>query len=530
MAFDFPRRSNRVMNLGHFLTQAAGRRGSHAAIVRGNHVRSYAEMNARADAIAHALTKMGVRKGDRVLMHSANELDYPEAMYAVWKTGAVIVPTNFRLGPEEIARMGLAAGATAFVGNARFAGHVDAVRAAGFASDREIVIGDSYEGLVERHAADGPYREAEVDYDDPAWFFFTSGTTGNPKMAVLTHGQLAFVFNNHAADLMPGLSHTDASLVIAPLSHGAGLHLFIQVTRCATNVLMSGDGFDPAEAWALIEKHRISNMFTVPTIVKRLVEHEAAGRHDSSSLKHVIYAGAPMYRADQKKALEALGPVLVQYFGMGEVTGAIAWLPADEHSLDDDRMRVGSCGFARMGMELAILDDDGNALPAGATGVIATRGPAVCAGYYDNDRANEEAFVNGWFVTGDVGHMDEDGYLYITGRKSDMYISGGSNIYPREVEEKLLEHEAIAEVAIVGVPDPEWGEIGAAAIVVEEGAALDEAALRAWIAGNVPRYKQPRYIAFWDELPKSGYGKVEKKTVRARLIETGAVPALQAAQ
>ncbi|MBO6639611.1 MAG: AMP-binding protein [Roseitalea sp.] len=530
MTFEFPRRSDRVMNLGHFLTQAAGRRGDHPAMIRGDIVRTYADMNARADAIAHALTKMGIGKGDRVLMHSANELDYPEAMYAVWKVGGVIVPTNFRLGPDEIARMGIAAGAKAFVGDTRFADHVEAVREAGFAGDCEIIIGGSYDDLVATHAHDGPCREAEVDYNDPAWFFFTSGTTGNPKMAVLTHGQLAFVFNNHAADLMPGLSHADASLVIAPLSHGAGLHLFIQVTRCATNVLMSGDGLDPAEAWALIEKHRISNMFTVPTIVKRLVEHEAVHRHDTSSLRHLIYAGAPMYRADQKKALEVLGPVLVQYFGMGEVTGAIAWLPADEHSTDDGAMRVGSCGFARMGMELAILGDGGTALPVGETGVIATRGPAVCAGYYDNDAANDQAFVNGWFITGDVGHMDAGGYLYITGRLADLYLSGGSNIHPREVEEKLLEHEAIAEAAIVGVPDAQWGEVGAAALVVAPGATMDEATLRTWIAAHVPRYKQPAYIVFWDELPKSGYGKVEKKTVKARLIDTGAVPAVAAAQ
>lgn len=523
MGLDFARRSDRVMNLGHFLTQAAGRRGDHPGIIRGNIVRSYGEMNARADAIAHALKKMGVSKGDRVLMHSANELDYCDAIYAVWKAGAVIVPTNFRLGPEEIARMGVAAGATAFIGNARFEDHIEAVRKAGFAGDRAIIIGGDYDALVEAHTGDGSFTAVDVDYNDPAWFFFTSGTTGNPKMAVLTHGQLAFVFNNHAADLMPGLTHSDASLVIAPLSHGAGLHFFIQVTRAATNVLMPDDGFDPADAWALIEKHRVSNMFTVPTIVKRLVEHEAAARFDGSSLRHVIYAGSPMYRADQKRALDVLGPVIIQYFGMGEVTGAIAYLPADEHALDDEQMRVGTCGFARMGMELAILDDDGKPQPPGTTGVIATRGPAVCAGYYNNEAANDDAFCDGWFITGDVGHMDADGYLYITGRQSDMYISGGSNIYPREIEEKLLEHPAIAEVAIVGVPDPDWGEVGAAAVVAS-GSDLTEVNLRAWIEDNVPRYKQPKHLVFWDELPKSGYGKVEKKTVKARLLDSGAVP------
>ena len=521
---DFPRRTDRVMNLGHFLTQAAQRHGDHPALIRGDEVRSYRQMNSRADAMAHALRAKGIGKGDRVLIHSANELDYAESMYAVWKAGGVIVPTNFRLGPEDIARMGQVASAKAFIGHARFPEHIDAVRATGLIDPScEIIIGRDYGELVDAHLDDGPFRAELADYNDPAWFFFTSGTTGHPKMAVLTHGQLAFVFNNHAADLMPGLTQRDMSLVIAPLSHAAGLHLFIQVTRGATNVFMPGDGLDPADAWALIEQHKVTNFFAVPTIIKRLVEHDAASRHDVSSLRHVIYAGAPMYRADQKKALEAMGQVLVQYFGMGEVTGAIAYLPADEHHLDDTKMRVGSCGFARMGMELAVLGSDGNELSTHETGVIAVRGPAVCAGYIGNDEANAEAFVNGWFITGDVGHMDEGGYLYITGRKSDMYISGGSNIYPREIEEKLLEHPAIAEVAIVGVPDAQWGEVGAAAFVKESGADLDESALRAWIEESLPRYKHPRYILFWDELPKSGYGKIEKKTVRARMLESGAV-------
>lgn len=522
---DFPRRTDRVMNLGHFLTQAAQRHGDHPALIRGEEVRSYRQMNARADAMAHALRAKGIDKGDRVLIHSANELDYAEAMYAVWKAGGVIVPTNFRLGPEDIARMGRAASAKAFIGHARFPQHIDAVRATGLIDPScEIIIGKDYGKLVDTHLDNGPFRAELADYNDPAWFFFTSGTTGDPKMAVLTHGQLAFVFNNHAADLMPGLTHRDVSLVIAPLSHAAGLHLFIQVTRGATNVFMPSDGLDPVDAWALIEQHKVSNFFAVPTIIKRLVEHEAASRHDVSSLRHVIYAGAPMYRADQKKALEVMGQVLVQYFGMGEVTGAIAYLPADEHHLDDDKMRVGSCGFARMGMELAILDEDGNTLGPHQTGVIATRGPAVCAGYLGNDKANDEAFLNGWFITGDVGHLDEGGYLYITGRQSDMYISGGSNIYPREIEEKLLEHSAIAEVAVVGVPDADWGEVGAAALVLEPGSRLDEATLRVWIEDRLPRYHQPRIIVFWDQLPKSGYGKIEKKTVKAKLLETGIGP------
>ncbi|MGB7433726.1 MAG: AMP-binding protein, partial [Ahrensia sp.] len=341
-----------------------------------------------------------------------------------------------------------------------------------------------------------------------------------PKCAVLTHGQMGFVLNNHVADLMPGLSARDASLVIAPLSHGAGLHLFVQVTQCATNVLMPDDRFDVATACALIEKHRVSNLFAVPTIIKRLVEDEAVAKHDLSSLKHVVYAGAPMYRADQIKALDALGPVIVQYFGLGEVTGAITVLPADEHDIDDAKMRVGSCGYPRTGMEVAILDSDGTRLGANQTGAIGVRGGAVFSGYLNNAEANAESFVDGWFLTGDIGHLDEGGYLYLTGRKSDMYISGGSNIYPREVEEVILTHPDVDEVAIVGVPDRDWGEAGVAVIVGK----VDVETLKPWIAQRVARYKQPRDIFVWDALPKSGYGKVEKKTVRQMLFDQHLVP------
>ena len=214
----------------------------------------------------------------------------------------------------------------------------------------------------------------------------------------------------------------------------------------------------PAEAFRLIERWRVSNMFTVPTILKMLAEHPAADAYDHSSLRYVIYAGAPMYREDQKRALNKLGKVLVQYFGLGEVTGNITVLPADLHEPDDGpEVKIGTCGYARTGMQIAIQDDNGRELPAGQTGEICVCGPAVFAGYYDNPDANAKAFRDGWFRTGDLGHIDEQGFLYITGRASDMYISGGSNVYPREIEEKVLTHPAVAEIAIVGVPDRDLG-------------------------------------------------------------------------
>jgi acyl-CoA synthetase (AMP-forming)/AMP-acid ligase II len=239
-------------------------------------------------------------------------------------------------------------------------------------------------------------------------------------------------------------------------------------------------------------------------------------------LRYVIYAGAPMYREDQKRALKKLGKVLVQYFGLGEVTGNITVLPPDLHEPDDGPdVKLGTCGYARTGMQISIQDDNGRELPAGETGEICVCGPAVFAGYYDNSEANAKAFRDGWFRTGDLGHMDEQGFLYITGRASDMYISGGSNVYPREIEEKVLTHPDIAEVAIIGVPDPVWGEVGHAVCVLRPGAALEEQELLAWLAPKVARYKLPKRVFFWKELPRSGYGKITKKLIRAELEARG---------
>ncbi len=516
------------MNLGRLLTQAAALYPDRTALVWGDRSWTWAALNARVDALVAGLRALGLEKGDRVLVQARNGNQLVEITFACFKAGAVWTPVNYRLTPEEVAGLAETAGVKAVIYQSPFAEHADAVSAAVSAVDCVIAVdaprdGETgYEALIDAHAWAEPYH-AEVARDDPLWFFFTSGTTGRPKAAVLTHGQMAFVVTNHVADLMPGLSHRDVSLVVAPLSHGAGVHLLAQVARGAVSILPSGDGLDPEEIWRLVEDYGVTNMFTVPTIVKRLVETPAVDAHDHASLKHVIYAGAPMYRADQLRALRKLGFVLVQYYGLGEVTGCITVLPAHMHSLDDDGMPVGSCGFARTGMEVAIKGPDGAMLGAGEQGEICARGPAVFAGYHDNPEANAASLKDGWFHTGDLGHMDAQGFVYITGRASDMYISGGSNIYPREAEEALLTHPAVSEVAVLGVPDPEWGESGVAVVVPVKGALIDAGMLSAHLEGRLAKYKWPRRFFFWDSLPTSGYGKVPKYMIREKLFEDGAL-------
>jgi acyl-CoA synthetase (AMP-forming)/AMP-acid ligase II len=338
-----------------------------------------------------------------------------------------------------------------------------------------------------------------VDRDDPCWLFFTSGSTGRPKAVVLTHGQLGFTTVNHLNDLMPGTTEADVSLVVAPLSHGAGMHQLTQIAAGAVSVLLPSGRFDPSDAWRLVAAHGVTNMFTVPTIVKMLTEHPSV--------------------------LRKLGKVLVQYFGLGEVTGAITVLrPSDHHLSDGPETRVGTCGIERTGLHVSIQDANGAMMPPGGTGEICVAGGAVCAGYYRDDVANGKAFRDGWFLTGDLGHLDAQGYLFITGRASDMYISGGSNVYPREIEELILTLPGVSEVAILGMPDRKWGEVGLAVVVTAPGAVVEEADIAALVASKLAKYKLPARYVFLDEMPKTGYGKITKKLVREELQARGLWP------
>ena len=563
---DRPQTQARVMNLAQLLAQTARRHPDAPGVIEAGRHWSWAEIDQRVNAMVSALRGLGVQKGERILVQSRNRLALFESCWVAFRLGCVWVPTNYRLTPPEVAYLGAASGATVMLAEPDFGAHVDAVRAAspalrqviwidaprsagagGLGGVGESATGFDYETLLREHLHDDPHQsqEAQVDRDDPLWFFYTSGTTGRPKAAILTHAQMAFVVTNHLADLIPGTTHADCSIAVAPLSHGAGIHALLNVARGAATVLPAGDKLDPETVWRLIEAHRVTNLFTVPTIVKMLVEHPAVDHYDHSSLRYVIYAGAPMYRAHQLLALRKLGKVLVQYFGLGEVTGCITVLPTSLHALEDEagkegeggeggaacdrdaraaRAAIGSCGYPRTGMQVAILDAAGVAVPTGAIGEICCRGPAVFAGYHANPSATAQALRGGWFHTGDLGRLDARGLLFITGRESDMYISGGSNVYPREVEEVLLTHAGVAEVAVLGVADAKWGEIGIAVVVRRAGAApFDAADLLRHLDGRSARYRWPSQIFFWDALPKSAYGKITKKDILSQLVERGEV-------
>ncbi|MDS2173739.1 AMP-binding protein [Nesterenkonia sp. CL21] len=529
----------RAVNLSHALTQIARRLPAHDAIIQGDDRWSWQELDARCSAVAEELARRGVGAGDCVMLDGPNSPEYIQAMYGVWRAGATVAPVNSRLHPAELAGLAEVCQPTLMIAHSSTATHVAAVRAA-VPGLQHLWLDDGpteepdgrpeseapQDGTLQRMTrARGRVVDSPRERGDHAWYFFTSGTSGRSKAAVLSHDQLGFVVTNHLADLMPGLIAQDRSIVVAPLSHGAGIHLLSQVSRGAATVLPTSPRLDAAEIWKLVEREKVTNTFTVPTILKRLVEAPEARSRDHSSLRHVIYAGAPMPSPDLATARETLGDVLVQYYGLGEVTGNITVLPADLHDHPSPPgVPFSTCGLPRTGMEISVQDDDGRALPALEPGEICVAGPAVFAGYLNNPTATRDAFRNGWFRTGDVGLLDESGFLFLTGRVSDMYISGGSNIHPREIEEHILQHKDIRETVVLGMPDPEWGEVGVAVCVRRADTHLTGAELRDWLRERTARYKVPRHVVFWEDLPRSGYGKIVRRTVREKLLLEGFSP------
>ncbi|MGH3434878.1 MAG: acyl-CoA synthetase [Sciscionella sp.] len=517
--------SRRAVNIAELLTQTARRLPEAYAVISGDTRWTWRNLDRKVDALAQRLRQRGIGRGDCVLLHSPNHVEFVQVMFATWRVGAVLAPTNFRLTPADITGIAGVCHPSLMVCHRDYADHVEAVRTVhGLPGGVLWIADDGPDAVASAGQVDGSLKPANepVSVADTCWYFFTSGTSGTPKAALLTHDQMGFVVTNHLSDLMPGITDAHVSLVVAPLSHGAGIHLLPQVARGAASVLTASARLDGEEVWRLVESEAVTNMFTVPTILKRLVEHPAVHRHDHGSLRHVIYAGAPMYAVDQDRARGKLGEVLVQYYGLGEVPGNITVLPSVAHTRQRPQgMEFGSCGYPRTGMQVSIQDGGGRELPLGGQGEICVAGPAVFAGYLNNPTANDAAFREGWFRTGDTGLLDQEGYLYVTGRMSDMYISGGSNVHPRDIEEKLLQHPQIAEVAVLGMPDPDWGEVGVAVCVAGGDVAPDPEELRAWLQPRIARYKMPQYFLLWQELPKSGYGKIAKRAIRTELQTLG---------
>jgi long-chain acyl-CoA synthetase len=374
-----------------------------------------------------------------------------------------------------------------------------------------------YRGLLE---GDAP-EMAAVNPSDPAWLFYTSGTTGRPKGATLTHRNLLVMTLSYFADI-DRIGPEDTIIHPAPLSHGSGCYSLPHIAKGANNVIPESGHFDPPEIFDLISQYPGVSFFAAPTMITRLVHSREIQSADTANLKSIIYGGGPMYVADLRRALNAFGFKLVQIFGQGEAPMTITALSKAHHAESSHPRydaRLSSTGIARTDVEVRVIDENDNALPSGEVGEVAVRGDVVMAGYWKNPGATADTLRGGWLHTGDIGFMDEEGFLTLKDRLKDMIISGGTNIYPREVEEVLLKHDAVLEASVVGRPHPDWGEEVVAFLVPRDNVKLPEGELNRLCLEHIARFKRPKAYYFLDALPKNNYGKILKTDLRGRLIE-----------
>ena len=506
------------MNLANWLERAARLHPDAPALLQGTSVvADYAEFYRRSRAIAGAFrSQYGIAAGDRVAIFMHNATEYLEALYATLLLGAVVVPINVKLHPREAAWIvqDAAAGLIVSSGEER-----DGLRAQPEAGELPVLdaAGDDWKALYDASPVERPVRRGR---DDVAWIFYTSGTTGRPKGVMQTHGNLQATSLAYLSDVDAAKS-TDCALYAAPMSHGAGSYNFVFTLRAARHVVPPSGGFDPAEIQDLAPKLRDVCMFAAPTMVRRMVSHARRTGFAGDGLKTVVYGGGPMYVADILEAVDVLGPRLVQIYGQAESPMTITALSRERVSDRTHprwRERLGSVGAPHACVEVMIADADGNELPRGETGEVLVSGATVMAGYWRNDRATADAIRDGWLWTGDLGSMDEDGFVTLRDRSKDMIISGGSNIYPREVEEVLLTHPSVAQVSVVGRPDREWGEVVIAFVVPEPGHPQDSGALDRHCIANIARFKRPKQYVYLGDLPKNAYGKVLKTELR-KLLE-----------
>jgi acyl-CoA synthetase (AMP-forming)/AMP-acid ligase II len=500
------------MNLFSLLDQAAVRFPRHGAIFHGTGlVLDYAGLRTRALSLATALRRR-CRDGDRVAVVSENRPEYVELLFAIWAAGLVAVPINAKLHAREVEQiLDDAQAAVLFVSPALAGDLALASSGLGHARETIVVASDAYAACL----AEDPMLPLPAAPDALAWLFYTSGTTGRSKGAMLSHRNLLAMSVAYLADIDVVDEHT--SLVhAAPMSHGSGLYIPPYIARGARHVIPASSGFDPREFLDLCDRHPACAAFLAPTMVQRLrTEAERTGTRPSN-LRTIVYGGGPMYVEDLKKAMPVFGQAFVQIYGQGEAPMTITSLRRADHALADDSI-LGSVGWARSGVEVAVVDDGDTPLPPGEIGEVVCRGDVVMSGYWNNRAASEETLRDGWLHTGDIGSLDARGYLTLRDRSKDVVISGGSNIYPREVEEALLAHPCVAEASVVGAPDAEWGETVVAFVVAAQGAIIDEASLDAHCLARIARFKRPRRYVFVDSLPKSSYGKVLKRELRLRL-------------
>ena len=532
------------MNIVQHLAQPAARHPQRKALIDvdapigekpGRLAVTYEQLWQRVRRVAGGLVARGLKNGDRVALLMPNSLEYVESFLGIAAAGLVAVPMNIRLLESELLHMLKDSGARLLIAQ-------DALF-----TDREALVGVTELGVAvmrangplaapkfpfESLAGAAPIDPVDKAPEDLASLMYTSGTTGLPKGVMLPHRSWTAV----ADETRRLLEYGDAEITLhaAPLTHGAGFMLLPTLANAGTNIVMSR--FEPARVLQLMRTERVTNSFLVPSMIQMLLDTPDPGASPSSTpvsrstgshpdLKTIYYAGSPIDPGTLKGALARFGLVLVQSFGQMESPMFFTLMDRKDHARIADGSAahlIRSAGRAIPGVKVRIVDDDGGDLPQGDAGEIAVQASQTMLGYWNRPEATAESIRNGWLHTGDVGRFDADGYLYIVDRKKDMIISGGSNVYAREVEEALLGLKGIKEAAVIGLPHPKWGEMVTAVLVSEAGAPIDNATLVDYCRSHLPDYRRPKRFTWIASLPRNAYGKVLKRELRKNLLEADA--------
>jgi acyl-CoA synthetase (AMP-forming)/AMP-acid ligase II len=510
------------MNVGTLFTKSARAFPDRLAIAYGDLEWTYQRANERINQLANGLLALGIRRGDNVAILLHNCPEFIETLYACFKAGIGTVPINFRLHPKECSFIIDNSEAVAIVLGEDFRDSMWARREEMPRVRHFICIAEPgeqmirYESVLEGQPKS--FADVDVDRDDLAWLFYTSGTTGQPKGAMLTHHNLMTMGMNFFADISP-LGPEDAVLHAAPLSHGSGLYSVPNVAKAAAHIILTSKSFDPTVVFETIQRRRVTNTFMAPAMIKRLIISPEIDHYDLSSVKCINYGGAPIYLEDAKASVKKLGQIFVQLYGQAESPMTITYLRKEEHVMEgseEQMKRLTSAGIPRTDLEVKIFDEQDRELPPGEMGHIVVRGEVVMKGYWRNPKATAETLRGGWLHTGDLGIMDEKGYVYLLDRAKDMIISGGENIYSREVEDVILRHPAVHEVAVIGVPDEQWGEAIKAIVAPKPGQRPTPEEIILFCKDHLASYKKPKSVDFIPEIPKNAYGKVLKRELREK--------------
>ncbi len=479
---------------------------------------SYRELDGRAAACARAwLDSVGLQPGERVAILANNRVEFLEAFFAAAKSGVVLVPLGTKLTPSELEYILRDAGVKAVLYAGAFAETVRALQRCielghWIALDEPLGADDLRYGEMCKAGASSSEPLCRPQPEDACCLMYTSGTTGRPKGVIIPHRQISWNAVNTA--MCWQLRETDVSSVFTPLYHAGGLGAFIPPIFAMGGTIVLHEAFDAAEVLHTMAAERCTVLLGVPTIFSRLLDEPSIDRVDLSHLRWLISGGAPLPPA-LVDAYRERGLVLRQGYGLTEV-GVNCFSMTSEEAL----AQPGTIGRPMMFTKTRIVDADGCEVDEGEVGELLLRGPHVSAGYWHNEAATAAAYdAEGFFHTGDLARRDEHGLYHIAGRRTDMYISGGVNVYPAEVEAALLLHEDVEDVAVVGMPDPTWGETGVAFVLPRTGSALDREALVAFVRGRLAKYKVPRRFEFVTELPRTPYGKVKKGELREAYLD-----------